>query len=313
MSETDVVEGEPAEREALWVRILEFPLVALVVATVLFAVASTVAYLILAYQPNMRAGAKAVSEAVLNIALLWVVYKLTISHLGDKPIDDLPAKGAWQLTAAGLVIGFVIFTAVVGVAFLAGSYRITGYGGWSGLLVSLASFSVLPGFREELLFRGIFFRWIEEFGGSWAALLVTSALFGLAHILNPNATWFSSFAIAMEAGILLGASYMLTRSLWLPMGLHAAWNFTQGFIFGVPVSGNAANGIVRSTLSGPDWLSGGSFGLEASIIAVVIATGAGLWMLVKAIRRGLLFGPMWTRPGAIVIPERLKYPAAKLL
>ena len=90
---------------------------------------------------------------------------------------------------------------------------------------------------EELLFRGILFRWIEEFGGSWAALMVTSVLFGLAHVINPNATWFSSFAIAVEAGVLLGGAYMLTRSLWMPMGLHAAWNFTQGDIFDVPVSG----------------------------------------------------------------------------
>ena len=95
----------------------------------------------------------------------------------------------------------------------------------------------MPGFTEELLFRGILFRWIEEFGGSWAALAVTSALFGLAHIFNPGATWFSSFAIAVEAGVLLGGAYMLTRNLWLAMGLHAGWNFTQGEIFDVPVSG----------------------------------------------------------------------------
>jgi hypothetical protein len=65
----------------------------------------------------------------------------------------------------------------------------------------LISTAIMPGFMEELLFRGILFRWIEEFAGSWVALLVTSALFG-AHILNPGATWFSSFAIAVEAGLL---------------------------------------------------------------------------------------------------------------
>lgn len=299
MSETDGVEGEP-----LWVRILEFPLVALVVATILFAVAVYVTGLILAYQPHMGSGANAVSEAVLSIAMLWVVYKLTISHLGDKPCDDLPLVGAIKLGAQGLAIGFLLFSAVVGMAFLFGAYRVTGSGGTSGLLVNLASFALLPGFREELLFRGIFFRWIEEFGGSWFALAVTSALFGLAHILNPNATWFSSFAIALEAGVLLGGAYMLTRSLWLPIGLHAAWNFTQGFIFGVPVSGIAANGLVRSELSGPDWLSGGSFGLEASVIALVLATAVGMWMVIRAKKRGLVFGPMWTRPGAIVIAEQ---------
>ncbi|MGH6658255.1 MAG: lysostaphin resistance A-like protein [Sphingomicrobium sp.] len=294
------------KREPLWVRVLEFPLVALVVATTLFIVASYIAYVILSYEPAMGAGSAALTEAALNIGLLWVVYKLTICHLGDKPHDDLPAKGAFRLTAIGLAIGFALFALVVGIAYLAGAYRIDGYGGIDGLLVGFASFALLPGFREELLFRGIFFRWIEEFGGSWLALAVTSGLFGLAHLFNPNATWFSSFAIAVEAGVLLGGAYMLTRSLWLPIGLHAAWNFTQGFIFGVPVSGLEANGLVVATLYGPEWLSGGTFGLEASVIALVLATALGVWMVVLAYRRGLVFGPMWTRPGAIVISDQRK-------
>ena len=144
----------------------------------------------------------------------------------------------------------------------------------------------LPGFTEELLFRGILFRWIEEFAGSWAALVVTSALFGLAHILNPGATWFSSFAIAVEAGLLLGAVYMLTRSLWMPIGLHAAWNFAEGPIFGVPVSGSPADGALRASIAGPPILSGGPFGLEGSVIAVLSQRLAGLGFLCLALKRG---------------------------
>lgn len=299
------IEDQSAEREPLWIRVLEFPLVALVVATVLFIVASFLAYFILRYEPPMGADAKALTEAVLNIALLWVVYKLAIRELGDKPRDDLPLAGAVKRTAQGLAIGALLFGAVVGVAALFGAYRIVGSGGVSGLAVGLFSFALLPGFREELLFRGIFFRWLEEFGGSWFALAATSALFGLAHIFNPNATWFSSFAIAVEAGILLGASYMLTRSLWLPIGLHAAWNFVQ-YALGVPVSGIDSNGLVEARLQGPDWLSGGTFGLEASVIALVLATAVGIWMLIKAKERGLVFGPMWARQGAIVIADQRK-------
>lgn len=286
-------------REPLWVRILEFPLVAMLVAVVLFVATSLIAYQILAYNPPMSPDMTAVSEMVLNVALLWVVYKLVLRHLGDKPHDDLPIPGAVRMTAIGLALGFVLFAAVVGIAALAGAYRITGTGGATHLVAALASVAILPGFREELLFRGILFRWLEEFGGSWFALAATSALFGLAHIFNPNATWWSSFAIAVEAGVLLGASYMLTRSLWLPIGLHAAWNFTQGAIFGVPVSGLASPGLVDAELGGPDWLSGGTFGLEASVIALVIATAAGLWMLRRAHQRRLIFGPMWTRAGAL--------------
>jgi hypothetical protein len=150
----------------------------------------------------------------------------------------------------------------------------------------LVTTAIMPGFMEELLFRGILFRWIEEFAGSWISLAITSALFGLVHILNPGATWFSSFAIAVEAGLLLGGSYMLTRGLWMPIGLHAAWNFTQGAIFGVPVSGGPTNGLLRATLSGPTILSGGAFGLEASIIALVICAAAGSWFVWLAVKRG---------------------------
>src|SRR5206468_8829871 len=123
---------------------------------------------------------------------------------------------------------------------------------------ALVTSAIMPAFMEEMLFRGILFRWMEGFGGSLAALIVTSALFGLAHSQNPGATWFSSFAIAIEAGLLLGGAYMLTRSLWLPIGLHAAWNFTQGYVFDVPVSGVAENGLVQAKLSGPALLSAAS-------------------------------------------------------
>jgi membrane protease YdiL (CAAX protease family) len=155
--------------------------------------------------------------------------------------------------------------------------------------------AILPGFMEELLFRGIMFRWIEELAGSWVALLLTSALFGLGHFYNPNATAFSSFAIALEAGVLLGGAYMLTRNLWLAIGLHAAWNFTQGWIFDVPVSGTNQDGMVEAQLSGPELLSGGAFGLEASVIAMVLATSAGVVLVVLAVKRGQLMQPWWTR------------------
>jgi membrane protease YdiL (CAAX protease family) len=292
-----------AEREPVWIRVLEFPLVALTVATILFITASWLAYRVLEYEPAMSADMRVLAEASLNIGLLWVVYKLVIRNLGDKPHDDLPLKGAVSLTLQGLGIGAALFGAVVAIAALTGAYRIVGEGGTSGLVTGLVSFALLPGFREELLFRGILFRWLEEFGGSWLALAVTSALFGLAHLYNPNATWWSSFAIAVEAGVLLGAAYMLTRSLWVPIGLHAAWNFTQ-YAFDVPVSGIDSNGLVDARLQGPAWLSGGEFGLEGSVIALVLATGLGIWMLVKAKQRGLVYGPMWSRDGALTFPQR---------
>nr|WP_283937679.1 CPBP family intramembrane glutamic endopeptidase [Sphingomonas hankyongi] len=194
-----------------------------------------------------------------------------------------------------MLAGFALFCLVVGTAAALDVYNIVGTGGTGQLLRLLIVAGIAPAVFEEIFFRGILFRWIEDFGGSWAALIVTSALFGLAHIVNPGATWFSSFAVAMEAGLLLGGAYMLTRSLWMPIGLHAAWNFTQGFIFDVPVSGIDQQGLVQAKLSGPELLSGGAFGLEASVIAVVIASAAGLLLVHRAARIGRVEQPWWVR------------------
>jgi membrane protease YdiL (CAAX protease family) len=277
----------------LWRRIVDFPLVAMLIAIVLYVAAAAAGLALGKLVPPMGKGVTAAAHGVITIALVLAAYKLVIVRLGERPRDDLPARGALKNLGLGLLMGLVLFSIIVGVAWLAGVYRIVGQGDASHLLLALVAMAIMPGFMEELLFRGILFRWIEEFGGTWAALIVTSALFGLAHILNPNATWFSSFAIAVEAGVLLGGAYMLTGNLWLPIGLHAAWNFTQGEIFDVPVSGIDEQGLVQAKLSGPELLSGGSFGLEASVIALALATLAGVWLVWMAVKRGRVIQPWW--------------------
>jgi hypothetical protein len=102
-------------------------------------------------------------------------------------------------------------------------------------------------------------------------------------------------AIAIEAGILFGLLYLVTRSLWVCMGLHAAWNFMQGTVYGIPVSGTPADGWLVSTRSGPDWLSGGVFGAEASVIALSLCSLASAALMVVALRRGLIAPPSWRR------------------
>lgn len=276
-------------------RIVDFPLVAMLTAILLYAFATALGIAITRQLPPMDPMLSLVASAAINIALVLAMYKLAIRHLGERRHDDLPGRGALRDLGLGIAAGFLIFSAVVGVAAIIDVYNVVGEGGTGQLLTVLVAASILPGFMEELIFRGILFRWIEEFAGSWAALAVTSALFGLAHINNPNASWFSSFTIAVEAGVLLGGAYMLTRSLWLPIGLHAAWNFTQGFVYDVPVSGIDQEGLVEAKLSGPELLSGGHFGLEASVIALVIATAAGVWLVWLAVKRGELMQPWWVR------------------
>ena len=184
-------------------RIVDFPLVALVVSVVLFVLASALG-LVLGKSVAIAQPADTVADAAITLVLLVATYKLAIVRLGERPRDDLPAQGSLMDLGKGIAAGAFLFGVVVGVAALLGIYRVTGPDPAAQLLVPLVSTAIMPALTEELLFRGIVFRWLEEFAGSWVALIITSVLFGLGHILNPAATWFSSFEVAVEGGLLLG-------------------------------------------------------------------------------------------------------------
>ncbi|MEO8926756.1 MAG: CPBP family glutamic-type intramembrane protease, partial [Caulobacteraceae bacterium] len=122
--------------------------------------------------------------------------------------------------------------------------------------------------------------------GTAAALLLSAAMFGALHAANPGATLVSTAAIAIEAGLLLALAYAATRNLWLPICLQAAWNFTEGGIFGAAVSGHAGTGLLKTTVLGPPLLSGGVFGPEASIVVVGVCLILSLAFFVRARRNG---------------------------
>jgi uncharacterized protein len=296
--------AKASDEKPLWRRIVDFPLVAMLIALALVIACFTVAVLVGRFLvppiPGLSMGLK---FDLIAIPLLIIVYELVIRRLGEHPRDDYRDPKALRRLGLGLGIGLLVFSLSAGVAALIGVYRITGEGDASGLLAALIGPAIFAAVSEELVFRGILFRWIEEFGGSWMALFLTSAFFGASHLLNPHASAVAAVGIAFEAGVMLGAAYMLTRSLWLPMGIHAAWNFAQGEIFDIPVSGTKVHGLVVARLTGDPLLTGAGFGLEASVIAIVIATALGLWLLWLAIKRGELVQPRWVRRRALSAPR----------
>ena len=226
--------------------------------------------------------------ATLGMQLLpaLVGYLLLVKLIERRPLRELSARGIPTFGLAGFVTGSVLFSLVVGVLWLLGSYHVTGSNPQVNWLPQVLVAGVGAGIGEEIITRGVLFRIVEEGLGTWWALAVSALFFGAAHIANPGATVWSSLAIAIEAGVLLALLYHVTRSLWACIGLHAAWNIMQGTIYGIPVSGFRANGWLVSYRSGPDWLSGGSFGAEASVVALLICSLLSLALLRHALRRG---------------------------
>ncbi len=196
--------------------------------------------------------------------------------LGHAPIE-------WLVGFAG---GIALLAATVGILAIAGLYRIRAGGDARALVIGIAQFAP-HALLEELLLRAIVFKITEESIGSRAALGIQAALFGAMHLGNPSATIGAAVAIMLEAGLLLAIGYMVTRRLWLAWGFHLGWNYAQGTLFGIHVSGlTVTSSVLVSSPEGPDAITGGSFGVEASPIAVVVCLTATALLWRFAVRRG---------------------------
>lgn len=234
--------------------------------------------------PMSAAGWVALGGSIALAAALLGVYATLVHGIERRQATEISPRAGQALS--GVVFGVVLFAAVLGLIHVAGSAELLGLSGSFHVAPPLAG-AILAAVGEELAFRGGVFRILEESCGSSVALLLSAAIFGLLHALNPNATAASTAAMAVEAGLLLGAAYVLTRNLWLPIGLHFGWNFAEGGIFGVSVSGTTAGkGAFAVALTGPKLLTGGGFGPEASVITVAVGLAAALVLIVLSVRTG---------------------------
>lgn len=223
-----------------------------------------------------------IAGAVAAVAVYWLV----MERLAHREAPEIGRARAGRLAVLGGAIGFGFIT--VSMLAVVTEFTFTASpGNAAGIIAGIVAVSIGAAVTEELIFRGLALQALEQLCGSWAALGITALLFGGLHLANPGATVWSSFAIAIEAGVLLGAAFLWKRSIWLVVGLHFAWNTTIGLI-GVPVSGHPSSGLLTATPTGPDLLTGGEFGLEASIVPVVVSLLLAVPMLIAAHRRGNL-------------------------
>ncbi|GAA1299365.1 CPBP family intramembrane metalloprotease [Brachybacterium sp. JB7] len=215
-------------------------------------------------------------------------YLLLVGPLGRRPGVGLRGPGKLTELGAGLLAGTALISLAVGLIALLGGYRVTGFSASPQLLAPLA-IGIGAGVIEEILFRGILLRVLDAWLGSWAALGITSLLFGLIHMTNPGASLVTALGLVVEAGVLLGAAYLLTRRLWFAIGLHIAWNAVQAGVFSSTVSGTGEQrGLLLAEMDGPAWLTGGAMGIEGSAVTVLLGLVVGIVLLVLTARRGHL-------------------------
>jgi membrane protease YdiL (CAAX protease family) len=279
--------------QPVWQRLLQHPLTRLIVlgAVMLYFMGWAQARLEDFHDRPLLNAAVQIGLGLAAIAL-YISYGKLIER---RDVTELSTPGLAREWAIGALIGAGLYTACAVILMLLGIYRVEGFNSWTFLLPNLA-LAIKSGVFEELLFRGILFRSVEAIFGSWAGIVVSSLAFGLLHLLNPDATLGGAIYICIEAGLLLSAAYLVTRRLWIGIGIHMAWNYFQSAVFSGVVSGAVSDpGLLKATIEGPEFLTGGSFGMEHSLVALVLCTSAGVILLMIAIRRGHIMPPFWKR------------------
>lgn len=283
----------------LWLRILRHPLSRLLLTLLVLAGAMMGANALVPIQRPL--GAEATAWALLPTELVLAVASLIAMLTVGLGVERAGLAGlgfgrdVGRMLGGGFAAGAAVLTLSVGVLAICGWYRLSGTSPGAeakGFFVAVLFFLLVAVF-EEVVFRGIFFRLLEQWLGTWIALLLTAAQFGWAHHDNAGASWLSTLGIAVEAGVPLAAAFALTRSMWAPIGLHWAWNLFEGPVFGTPVSGMNLPHLLQPTISGPTLWTGGAFGPEAGVVAMVVGGGLGVLLMAAAVKRGRTVTPPW--------------------
>lgn len=224
------------------------------------------------------------SVSIVSIIVVSILCIKFFTQRSSKSLGYLPHKGFLKDFLLGCLISFLMVSLVAlfqwvfgGTQFVVGTSHRT----FLGLLMTFGLISIAA-FEEEILFRGYPIQALAFNLSPTLATIITSSLFGLLHLGNPNVTFFST-ANTILAGVWLSVAYFKTRSLFFATGLHLAWNFTMGVIYGLPVSGitKFANYSFLDTKDlGKTWLTGSDYGPEGGATATIVLI-LGILLLTK--------------------------------
>jgi len=284
----------PIRPTHLFWKVLRYPLTRIVLGTLFVGSGVTAALLII----NLLKQGFALSspfplpfdlvEIILVVLAAYLAYYAYVHLIEQRPVTELEGREAVGELGSGLLLGAGLFTLVIGILWLLSSYHVTGLNAWSVLIVALVA-DLPSAFIQEMLLVGILFRITEQAVGTWWALLIAVLLFGLAHFITIPLITVTDMLSILLGGLLFVTTYLLTRRLWLPIGLHTALDFVKDGIFGAGVagtSGTALKGLLQAHLTGPALLTGGASGAQASIVTLALILAASTYLIVRAKQKG---------------------------
>jgi membrane protease YdiL (CAAX protease family) len=267
-------------KPALASRLMAHPLVRIVLGIVLTFAAVPLTMMIaslLVAKPY-----RVVWPQLLAAVLVWFGYRFYVRHIEKRQPTELATAGMGRELGAGLLLGAGLVALTFGALAALGVYQFGGVNALSMMLLVPLAELVLVGMAEEMVMRGVVFGVTERSLGSKSAIVISALVFSLAHLPNDG---ISVLAIAVIAavGVMQAALYMKTRRLWTCIGFHIAWNYCVSQVFSSTVSGHAATGgLLRGELVGNTMLTGGAFGVEASLVALLLLAGAAAFWLHRA-------------------------------
>ena len=228
------------------------------------------------------------AAALESVAYLLGVVALTwaFCHFVDRSsLRDLGLRRQGWLAklALGWGLGAFLMLVVFGI-LVAGGWLTIERVPWQPLDMAAAVIgAVVVGFNEELAFRGYIMQRLGQAWGMLLGVLGSSLLFGLVHVLNPNATALGILSVSL-VGVLFACAYLMTGSLWFPIGLHMSWNVVQMHILGFPGSGHVRPTLMRSVTHGPELVTGGDFGPEGGVVVIGASLAAVIVLLLLLLR-----------------------------
>lgn len=230
-------------------------------------------------------------KGIISSAAVIGAYSYFYKKYEKREITEFSNKGITKYIIIGTVMGILLQCLTILVITLSGGFEIVSINPISNMIIPFTvAFSVA--IFEEILIRGIIFRILEEKLGSYISLLITAIIFGALHLANPNSTLLSGLCVGIEAGFLMGAAYIYARNLWFPIAIHFAWNFMQSGIFGAITSGNEkTSSLLTTKISGSDLITGGEFGPEGTIQAIVFCLLAA-FILIQLSKKKIV-NPYW--------------------